>query len=237
MRTTVKDVMTTQVVSVNSSTPFKDIAEALIAHGVSAVPVVHESNYVLGVVSEADLLCKEEFREQCYGDNYQPPLRARLRHRLSQDGGSLRQKAVGDTAAELMTSPAVTVSPRSSTVTAARLMDKHGVKRLVVAEDGYLEGIVSRRDLLKTFVRADSDIAREIREEVLERSLSMETLGVAVHVDQGLVTLSGWMDRRSEVMLATRMTRRVNGVVDIIDKLSWKHDDSTRAGDTFSGPS
>ena len=116
-------------------------------------------------------------------------------------------------------------------------MDKHGVKRLIVAEDGYLEGIVSRRDLLKTFVRADSDIAREIREEVLERSWSMETSGVAVHVDQGLVTLSGWMDRRSETMLATRMAHRVNGVVDIIDKLNWKHDDSKRAGDSFSSPS
>ncbi|MFD1546067.1 CBS domain-containing protein [Nonomuraea guangzhouensis] len=104
MPITVKEVMTTQVVSVKSSTPFKDIAEALIAHSISAVPVVHESTCVLGVVSEADLLCKEEFREQYYGDDYQPPLRTRLRHRLAQEGGSLRQKAVGDTAAELMTS-------------------------------------------------------------------------------------------------------------------------------------
>ena len=110
-------------------------------------------------------------------------------------------------------------------------MYKHGIKRLIVAEDGYLEGIVSRRDLLKTFVRADSDIAREIREEVLERSLWMETLGLTVHVDRGLVTLSGWLDRRSEALLATRMTRRVNGVVGIIDQLSWKRDDSRRAGD------
>ncbi|MFI7154487.1 CBS domain-containing protein [Nonomuraea sp. NPDC050022] len=183
-------------------------------------------------MSEADLLYKEEFREQYYGDAYQPPLRARLRHLMAQEGGSLRRKAVGDTAAELMTSPAVTISPRSSTVTAARLMNKHGVKRLIVAEDGYLEGIVSRGDLLKTFVRADSDIAREIREEVLEGSLRMETSDVAVNVDRGVVTLNGWMDRRGETMLATRMAHRVNGVVDIIDKLLWKHDDSKRAGDS-----
>jgi CBS-domain-containing membrane protein len=230
MRITVKDVMTTDVVSVNGNTPFKDIAELLIERGISAVPVVDDGNHVVGVVSEADLLCKEEFREQYYGDGYQPPLRVRLRHRLAQEGGDSRRKAAGDTASGLMTAPAVSISSRTSTVMAARLMDEHDVKRLVVVDErGRLVGIVSRRDLLKEFVRADSDILREIREDVLERSLWLETLGIRVKVDQGVVTLSGWMDRRSEALIAVRVTARVSGVVDVIDKLNWKHDDGKRA--------
>lgn len=227
MRITVKDVMTTKVASVNGSTPFKDIAEVLIAHHVSAVPVVDAEDHVLGVVSEADLLCKEEFRERYYAEGYKPPLRARLRHRLSEEGPDVRRKAAGDTAAQLMTTPAVTVAATASAVTAARLMDEHGVKRLIVVDDdGTLQGVVSRRDLIKVFVRADADIADEIREDVLGRTLWMDTAGVTVQVHQGIVTLSGRMDRRSEAEIAVRMAARVDGVVDVIDKLQWKDDDS-----------
>ncbi|MFI9846627.1 CBS domain-containing protein [Nonomuraea sp. NPDC051941] len=177
--------MSTEVVSVAGDTPFKDVADTLIRYGVSAVPVV-DDDHVIGVVSEADLLCKEEFRERYYAEGYKPPLRARLRHRLSEDGSASRRKAAGDTAAQLMTAPAVTVPDTASAVMAARQMDEHGVKRLiVVADDGTLQGVVSRRDLIKVFVRPDSDIAREIREDVLERSLWMETSGVMVQVRRG----------------------------------------------------
>ncbi|MEU7863996.1 CBS domain-containing protein [Nonomuraea sp. NPDC049141] len=227
MRVTVRDVMTTQVASVTHSTPFKEIAEVLIEHAVGAVPVVNGDEHVIGVVSEADLLCKEEFRERYYNEAYKPPLRTRLRHRMAVEGAEFRRKAAADTAAELMTAPAVTISATASIVTAARRMDEHGVKRLVVVTgDGVLEGVVSRRDLLKAFVRTDSAIAREVREDVLERSLWVETLGTKVEVDQGVVTLSGWMDQRTDVVIALRMTARVNGVVDVVDRLNWKHDDA-----------
>ncbi|MGP3919037.1 CBS domain-containing protein [Nonomuraea sp. 10N515B] len=222
MRMTVADVMTDKVVSVTAATPFKDIAHTLINGGISAVPVTDDDNHVIGIVSEADLLRKEEFREEFYREGYRPPLRARLRHPKG------RQKANGDTAADLMTSPAITVSPTASAVTAARLMDAHDVKRLaVVAPNGHLVGIVSRRDLVKVFLRSDAEIAAEIRDDVLERSLWVDTAGVTVSVSNGVVTLSGQMDRRTEAGIAARMTGRVNGVVDVIDKLTWKHDDSS----------
>ncbi|TMR35816.1 CBS domain-containing protein [Nonomuraea zeae] len=218
---TVADVMTTKVVSVTATTPFKDIAEALIAGGISAVPVLDDDNHVIGMVSEADLLRKEEFREQFYREGYRPPLRARLRHPKG------RQKAAGDTAAELMTSPAVTVYPEASAVAAARLMDAHDVKRLAVTDyNGRLQGIVSRRDLVKLFLRGDEEIAAEIRADVLDRELWVNTEGVHVQVEQGIVTLSGWMEHRTETGIAVRMTARVNGVVDVVDKLTWKTDDS-----------
>ncbi|WP_103964926.1 CBS domain-containing protein [Nonomuraea solani] len=218
---TVADVMTTKVVSVTAATPFKDIAEALITGGISAVPVLDDDNHVLGMVSEADLLRKEEFREEFYREGYRPPLRARLRHPKG------RKKAAGDTAAGLMTSPAVTISPEASAVSAARLMDAHDVKRLAVVDrSGRLQGIVSRRDLVKLFLRGDEEIATEVRDDVLDRSLWVDTDGVQVDVRQGVVTLSGWMERRTETGIAARMTSRVNGVVDVVDKLTWKTDDS-----------
>ncbi|MFG1694196.1 CBS domain-containing protein [Nonomuraea sp. NPDC049309] len=225
MRMTVADVMTEKVVAVSAGTPFKEVAETLIEAGVSAVPVVDDDRRVLGMVSEADLLRKEEFREQFYREGYRPPLRARLRHPKG------RRKAEGDTAGELMTSPAVTITPASTTVEAARLMDERDVKRLAVVDyDGRLVGIVSRRDLVKVFLRPDEDIEREIREEVLDENLWANTGGVRVKVERGVVTLSGWMERRSEAATAARMAARVNGVVDVVDKLSWKQDDAVWAG-------
>jgi CBS-domain-containing membrane protein len=231
MRTKVIDVMTTHVVCVSADTPFKDVAEAIITHGVSAVPVIDTDNRVIGMVSEADLLAKEEFRDLYYREGYQPPLRVRLRHRLSPDHGTARRKAAGDTAADLMTAPAVTIAAEASTVAAARVMDEHGVKRLAVVDPaGGLVGVVSRHDLLKVFVRGDADIAREVCDDVLERSLWVETAGVRVSVDHGVVTLAGRMVRHSETQIAARMTGRVNGVVDVVNQLEWNEEDEPKWG-------
>ncbi|MEO3805341.1 CBS domain-containing protein [Nonomuraea sp. B1E8] len=231
MRVKVSDVMTRAVASVNGSTPFKDVAGILIAHAVSAVPVVDAENHVIGVVSEADLLRKEEFREQFYREGYRPPLRARLRDRMSREGRKAGEKALGDTAAGLMTAPAVTIAAAATTVEAARLMEERGVKRLpVVDEDDTLLGIVSRHDLLKVFVRQDGDIAQEVREDVLDGGLWVDTDDIRIRVDRGVVTLSGSVDRRSDAEIAARMIQRVNGVVDVIDKLEWKENDTIRRG-------
>ncbi|NUW39470.1 CBS domain-containing protein [Nonomuraea rhodomycinica] len=229
MRVKIDTVMTREVASVNGSTPFKDVAEVLIAHAVSAVPVVDAEGHVVGVVSEADLLRKEEFREQFYREGYQPPLRARLRDRVGRERRRAAETAHGDTAAELMTSPAVTTTPDATTVEAARLMDGHGVKRLpVVDEDGRLVGVVSRHDLLKVFVRQDGDIAREVREDVLDATIGVDTDEVRLRVDNGVVTLGGAVRFRSDAEILARMTQRVNGVVDVIDELEWKEDDTPR---------
>jgi CBS-domain-containing membrane protein len=130
-----------------------------------------------------------------------------------------------------MTTPAVTVSPKASAVEAARLMDGHGVKRLAVVDhDGRLVGIVSRRDLVKLFLRGDEAIAAEVRDDVLDRSLWVDTGDVRVDVRQGVVTLSGRMERRTEAAIAVRMVGRVNGVVGVGDRLTWKTDDSKWEG-------
>ncbi|MDP9868292.1 MULTISPECIES: CBS domain-containing protein [Streptosporangium] len=164
MPVNVKDVMTQRVISVGEDTCFKDIAELLVTHAVSAVPVVDGDDHVTGIVSEADLLHKEEDRERVYGESCPPP-------QARPDQGPHADKARGKVARELMTAPAVTVSMDASVATAGRLMEHHGVKRLPVLDDhSHLVGIVSRHDLLKVFARSDRDIEREVRVEVLVTS-------------------------------------------------------------------
>ncbi|MEO3811593.1 CBS domain-containing protein [Sphaerisporangium sp. B11E5] len=225
MRTTVDKVMTGDVAFVDSFAPLKDIAEILVSRGVSGVPVVDSDRHVIGVVSEMDLLRKEEFRDQFYREEYRPPLRTRLRHRVNGQGG-VAVKARGHTAADVMTAPALTVRPTSTVVRAARLMDEHDVKRLpVVDEEGRLVGIVSRHDLLKVFTRPDADIAAEIRGDILGKYVLMNTGDIQVDVDHGVVRLRGTITYRGEADIVARVVARLNGVVDVVNEITWANED------------
>jgi CBS-domain-containing membrane protein len=213
----VKDVMTTDVVSVHEDAGFKELADLLVEHGVSAVPVVNDLNYVVGVVSEADLLHKVEFSGA--------PVAARLFER--RRSRTAREKASGDDAYSIMTAPAVTTTPDKKVVDAARVMDARQVKRLpVVDEQGRLIGIVSRRDLLRTFLQPDAAIRDEVVEQVLRKVLWVEPTEVNVEVHDGVVTLTGALDRKSTVGVAVALTRGVDGVVDVVDELTYRYDDT-----------
>ncbi|MEO3867642.1 CBS domain-containing protein [Nonomuraea sp. B12E4] len=217
MRTTVENVMTTDVAAVNEKASFHTVAELLISRGVSGVPVLDDDNRVLGVVSEADLLAKEEFKERYYGDGYRPPLRARIRHTAGSEGSGYH-KSLGETAGALMSAPAHITTPEAAVVSAARLMDRYGVKRLpVVDTDGRLVGIVSRHDLIKVFLRLDKDIEQEVREVLRGRA--------DVTVTDAVVTLTGTYAERSQAVTAVRLAENIDGVVAVRDELTWKHDD------------
>jgi CBS-domain-containing membrane protein len=95
-------------------------------------------------------------------------------------------------------------------------MARSGVKRLpVVDRAGFLKGIVSRSDLLKIFMRADTDIAEEVRREVVARLFGAHAEQVRVHVDDGVVTLTGRIPRTALIPLAVHLARAVPGVVDV----------------------
>ncbi|MEV7010809.1 CBS domain-containing protein [Streptosporangium sp. NPDC051022] len=225
MRVNVSDVMTRTVVSVSGDTPCKDVAEALITHGISAVPVLDADGRVVGVISEADLLLKEELKDRYHHEERRPASRSRPRHPLGpeEDGDRTHE----NTAADVMTSPAITVRPQQATAYAMRLMDGGGVKRLpVVDHEGRLVGIVSRRDLLKALIRPDADIARQIREEVLGRYAPQDVSDVVLSVEQGVVRLAGRVGRRSDARVTAHMATRVDGVLDVVDELEWDEDDT-----------
>ncbi|ALO06472.1 CBS domain-containing protein [Streptomyces venezuelae] len=201
---TVADVMTKKVVAVLPGAEFKEIAAAMERWKVTAVPVVEGEGRVVGVVSEADLLLKEEFHGHRLG------LVEQMR-RLDATA-----KAGSRRAEDLMTSPAVTVGPGASLPQAARLMASHHVKRLPVVDvSGTIQGVVSRSDLLKVFLRPDDDLAAEVRHEVVEHLFPLSHRKVEVRVDAGVVTLSGEVRDSALVPLAERLARTVEGVVDV----------------------
>jgi CBS-domain-containing membrane protein len=209
--------MTCEVVTVDKQTSFKEIAATMAERRVSALPVLDEDGRVAGIVSEADLLLKEEFPEATAGGRLFQGRRQRME----------RAKAAGDTAAELMTAPAVTVGPDATVTEAARLLHRHGIKRMPVVDPaGPLLGIVSRPDLLKVFLRSDAEIAQEVRQEVLVRAMWVNPDTVTVKVRDGIVTLTGQLERLSLIPIAVSLVHSLDGVVDVVDRLTFEVDDS-----------
>ncbi|HEX6472162.1 MAG TPA: CBS domain-containing protein [Streptosporangiaceae bacterium] len=217
MRSTVRDVMTTDVVTVRADTPFKEIARVLATSRISGVPVVNADGTVVGVVSEADLLPKEEFKTLT--DEY-----PRLGRRAAK---AARAKAGGDTAAELMSTPAVTIAPDAPVAEAARMLAERGIKRLPVVAGGRLVGIVTRADVLGVFLKSDAQISKLVIEEVVKRCLWEDPEFVSVHVKDGVVTLGGRLELKSLIPIAVRLTAAIDGVVDVVDRLAYVQDDTT----------
>jgi CBS domain-containing protein len=207
----VRDVMTTDVVTVDRITPYKEIVGLLAGHHISAVPVLVLGRHVAGVVSEDDLLAA---KQKAAGQI--PAGRMPWRRRP----GSQHPKL---TAGELMTAPAITIHPDAPIPRAYQLMHTHHVKRLpVVDADGKLIGIVSRRDLLSVFLRPDPQIAQQVR-ELLAEILLTDPASVTVTVHGGVVTLAGgpWPeDQRDLIPVAVRLIWDIDGVIDVVDRLS-----------------
>ncbi|MGH3166103.1 MAG: CBS domain-containing protein [Trebonia sp.] len=226
MKSTVKDVMTTYVVAVRRNASFKEMAARLREFRVSAFPVLDGDNKVIGVVSEADLLPKEVLNA---GPEGMPGMIAGVMHHQDHD------KAAGVTAGDLMTHPAVTITPEESAEHAARVMYVRKVKRLPVVDgEGHLVGIVSRADVLVAYTRPDEEIWREITGEVILNGFLMDPAGFDVTVHDGIVTLEGTPENRQLGRDIVATVRHVEGVVAVRDRLSYPPSERPASPGPFS---
>lgn len=221
---TVGDVMTTQVVTVAEDAPFKNLVQLMASRHVSALPVLDPRGRVTGVVSEIDLLRKEEYEHE-----------PTVKHAPWWGHHKARIRAGGRVARDVMSPHPVTITPEASIVAAARALDRHHVRRLVVlSADGWLAGIVTPSDLLKPYLRTDEEIRTEILGDIITGYLGTDPRLVKIAVQDGTVTLGGVVGKKTMIPLAIRMTRAVDGVIDVIDHLGYTTDDThlPRTADT-----
>ncbi|MBA9002782.1 CBS domain-containing protein [Actinomadura cellulosilytica] len=183
---------------------------------IRGVPVVDERRKVVGIVTESDLLFKEEYHDPA--GTAVPP----------DDAGHRgeRAKAASATARGLMSTPAIAVTADVPVARAARLITEYRIGQLPVTDpNGRLVGIVARSDLLRVFLRPDKEIHDEVVHEALAYSLWRSPGEVEVRVHDGVVGLYGRVQARSLIPIAVRLVRSVEGVVDVVEELDYERDD------------
>jgi len=219
----VRDIMTTDPLSVRGDTLLKEAARIMVRHRVSGLPVIDEDGRLVGIVTEDDFLRREASRDR--------PDRPSLLDALF--GDPARSTPVAERVAEVMTEKVVTIGPNASIGAAARLMAARNVNRLpVVGDGGAVDGIVSRADIVNAFTKPDDVIQDEVREDIIRRLLFLDPATVEVGVTDGVVHLGGELQNRTEVHLLEELTLRIAGVVKVDSDLTYEFDDRKIEGNS-----
>jgi CBS domain-containing protein len=214
------DLMTTSLVVVPPETPVAGVVELLSSRGISAVPVTDAEGRLLGLVTEGDLIRRLAEEER-------GPLGWFLG--LFADSRRLAQryaKAHGAKAEDVMTREVITVGETAGAEEIARLMERHGIRRVPVLREGRLAGIVSRADLLRAVLvppeavaggRSDAELLRAVIAAMREQPW-IDSFHVFPSVKDGTVSFYGF--HRSEAVRQALVTlaRGVPGVRAVEDR-------------------
>ncbi|MEU8268957.1 CBS domain-containing protein [Sphaerisporangium sp. NPDC049002] len=207
----VGDVMGKVAIAVQLNTSFADLVETMRRFKVGAVAVLDPDRRPVGVVSAHDLLLKEIDA---------PRAGVFEGHRLRKE----HAKAAGSTAAQVMTTPAITVTERTPVREAAQIMHDHRIRQLpVIDATGKIVGTVHQSDLLKVFLRPSSDVRADVDDALWRASVDPDTL--SVRVDHGLVSLRGTVPRRSQIARAVQGVQAIDGVIEVDDQMGYEADD------------
>lgn len=218
----VRDLMTTDVITVGPGFSLKEAARRMLDAAVSGLPVTDDDGALVGIITEADFVAGE-------ADRRTKRRAGLLRFLLDRQEIPAEERTVGD----VMTTDVVTIGSEADHTEAARTMEREAVKRLPVVEEGRLVGLLSRADMLRAFTRADQDIIDEITEHVIARVMWLDPAKVKVASTDGNVVLSGHLENRSDATLLLELTRRLDGVASVTDRLTWEYDNTK---DEISNP-
>lgn len=211
---TVADVMDHRVVTAAPDTAFTEVVGTMTAHDLDAVPVIDHHGRPIGVVTRPDVLAKLEF----HGGADPPPLFAGAHCRARW------RKSAGETAADLMTTPAPTITGDTALSIAVSAMSNTTVPVLcVVDRSGHLTGVLTQRHALRVLVRDDHTLHTELARDVL--TPAGVTRHVRVEVHHGCVDVSGSLVLRSTTEQICQAMCRVPGVVAVRNNLAYEVDD------------
>lgn len=218
-----RDVMTSTVVSVTPETTVHDLAQLLVQHRISAAPVVDEDGRVIGIVSEGDLLHREEIETE-----KNPARRSWWLDMLGTDRGAVDYiRSHARTVGEIMSRAPVCVNEDTGLAEIASILESRHIKRVPVLRDGRLVGIVSRSNLVQALASAkgpayaadtstsDADIRAMLMGELTGRGWAFP--GRDIVVRDGVVHLWGtvWSSDQTDAMrVAAEGIPGVKGVQD-----------------------
>ena len=142
---TVREIMTTNIISVKSESSAQAVADLIVQHQIHAIPIVNELFELQGIVAEGDFF---------YQHTGPVSMASYLVNRLSKKksasaGASLSDVKVSD----IMVSPCITITPESTVEEAGRILVEKNFNTLPVVDgSNTLVGIVTAHDILKVLL-------------------------------------------------------------------------------------
>jgi CBS domain-containing protein len=223
----VADIMTQPVITVQPETRIAEAARLMLQHRVSGLPVVDPGGAMIGIVTEGDLLRRAELGTERHRPHWLELLLGP--GRLARDYIDTHARAVG----EVMTENVASVAPDDTLPDVVRLMEKRHVKRLPVIKEGRLVGIVSRANLVRALMRAQTCSAatrtkdrtdRQIRDQILAE-ICKQSWGPCFSVDAkvsgGVVELYGCITDDRERTALQVLAENIPGVAAVHHRLTW----------------
>jgi CBS domain-containing protein len=207
--------MTSDVVSVQPSTPLHEVARLLVERSISGVPVV-DGERLVGVISEGDFVKKQAHIAEDPDDQGLGLLRRR------SGGRTASERAQATVASEAMSAPPIVIEASATLAAAARSMEKHGINRLPVVDGERLVGILTRADIVRSYARDDAQIETDIQTAL--RAVE----GVSVSVEEGVAKLVGSVRSPGLAESVFRITASVPGVVAVDARELNAHDSEER---------
>ncbi|HEV2438550.1 MAG TPA: CBS domain-containing protein [bacterium] len=207
-----RELMSTPVVTIRRGASLKELAELMVAHSISGVPVVDRDGVLLGVVSESDVMQKIEGAIAAETDAVLPRLLTVLATAL--DGSP---KAAARSVADLMTTRVVSAGPDATVQELVHLMITYFVNRVPIVETGRVVGIVTRADILRTLVRPDAAIATELSWRIAH-DLWINPDALKISCRGGIVAIAGTVDTHADAQLVRRWAAKTEGVVGVDDR-------------------
>jgi CBS domain-containing protein len=216
-----RDLMTRDVITVRPETSVKDVAQILLSHRISAVPVTSADGALIGIVSEGDLLRRAETGTE-RPKSWWLDLIASPEQRASE-----YVKSHATHVRDVMTAKVVTIDEDTPAAEIATLLEERKIKRAPVTKDGRVVGIVSRADLLRGIATAKLDqaapgddairaaIVKRLRDEAGVRDWLMN-----VTVANGVVHLWGGVRSEAERRAAHVAAETAPGVCEVEDHLT-----------------
>jgi len=209
-----KDVMTTNVISVQPDTAVEEIARVMLKRNISAVPVVDANDAIVGIVSEGDLMRRAETETERHHSWWLVFLQNPAEQAVDYI------KAHGRYARDVMTRSVVTAAEDTPVPEIAELLEERHIKRVPIVRDGRLVGIVSRANLLHGLaavsrherVSSDDQTIRSRILEELQGEAGVQAQYINIIVSDGVVELWGAVNTEPERRAVQVVAENTDGV-------------------------
>lgn len=223
-----RDIMTKDVVTVTPATTVREVAQLMVQHRISALPVLAEEAVIVGIVTESDLLHRGEIeterKRKWWLDAFTDP----------DTRAAEFIKAHGQHVRDIMTRVVVTVPEEMSLADVADRLDASQIRRIPVTRGGALIGIISRTDLVRALAESKPDPGRQpldngelhkVIKQAIKKQDWINSAYMNYSVTNGVVQLYGFVETESQRQALKVLIEEVPGVKKIESHLtlrSWQ---------------